>query len=122
MTKTADDLKGQDYIDSRDIIESAQELRDDESMKSDILTDDETAMLEFDDTCGDDMSEYVDGATMIRKDRFEDYARQHAEDIGAINGSGGWPLSCIDWTRAARELSCNYSLVVFLGYDYYVRL
>lgn len=33
-----------------------------------------------------------------------DYARQLAEDIGAWTGKHIWPLSCIDWEDAWREL------------------
>lgn len=77
MTKTASDLKGEDYIDSRDIIAAALELRVEITYGEDDLT--------LDDSCGDGMAEYVDGANMIREDRFEDYARELAKDIGAIN-------------------------------------
>jgi hypothetical protein len=32
-----------------------------------------------------------------------------------------WPLTCIDWERAARELAYDYSSVSFDGTDYYIR-
>src|SRR4051812_23122969 len=53
------------------------------------------------------------GATLIREDHFEDYARQFAEDIGAINSDASWPYTCIDWERAARELQMDYTSVEF---------
>lgn len=46
--------------------------------------------------------------TMIPDWEFEEYARTLAEDIGAIDGKQGWPLYCIDWERAAKELMMDY--------------
>jgi len=39
----------------------------------------------------------------------EDFARQLAEDIGAINNNASWPNNCIDWEFAAKELMHDYS-------------
>ena len=63
------------------------------------------------------------GATLIRESYFEDYAQQLAEDIGAIDPkkSYGWPLDCIDWEQAARELQQDYTSVEYDGITYWVR-
>lgn len=61
------------------------------------------------------------GETLIRDDHFEDYARQLAEDIGAINPDASWPNNCIDWERAANELQVDYTSVDFDGVTYWVR-
>ena len=61
------------------------------------------------------------GAEMIREDEFQDYARTLAEDIGAIDDEARWPAHCIDWKRAADELSMDYSSVTIAGVDYYYR-
>tara|TARA_R110000868_G_scaffold269128_1_gene528496 strand:+ start:213 stop:725 length:513 start_codon:yes stop_codon:yes gene_type:complete len=37
----------------------------------------------------------------------EDYAQELADEIGAIPPGVGWPCTCIDWGRAARELFCG---------------
>jgi antirestriction protein len=37
-------------------------------------------------------------------DSEEDFAQSLADDLGAVPDDLGWPLSCIDWERAAREL------------------
>ena len=42
---------------------------------------------------------------------LEDYAQQLAEDTGAIDEDARWPHNCIDWERAARELSYDYTLI-----------
>ena len=61
-----------------------------------------------------------DGIFLIAKDAFEDYAKELAEDIGvAPPDDAGWPLYCIDWKRAARELSLDYHAVDFDGTTYY---
>jgi 3-methyladenine DNA glycosylase/8-oxoguanine DNA glycosylase len=61
------------------------------------------------------------GATLIRDSYFEDYARQYADDMGAINAQASWPNNCIDWKRAASELQMDYTSVDFDGVAYWVR-
>lgn len=38
----------------------------------------------------------------------EDFAQELADQIGAIDRHLSWPHTCIDWTRAARELMYDY--------------
>jgi antirestriction protein len=54
---------------------------------------------------------------------FEDYARDLAEDIGAISYElhNNWPLYCIDWERAARDLKMDYTSFTFDGQEWLVR-
>jgi hypothetical protein len=62
------------------------------------------------------------GVTLIPESGFQDYARELAEDIGAIDPQAGWPLHCIDWERAANELATDYTLIEYDGDSYYYRL
>lgn len=39
----------------------------------------------------------------------EDFARETAEQLGAIDNNLSWPYTCIDWEFAARELMYDYS-------------
>jgi predicted lipid-binding transport protein (Tim44 family) len=61
------------------------------------------------------------GATLIRDSYFKDYAQELADDIGAIDRNAKWPLDCIDWEKAARELQMDYTSVEFSGVTYWVR-
>ena len=61
------------------------------------------------------------GVTLIHEADFEDYARELAEDIGAIGRSLEWPAYCIDWEWAARELKMDYSEIEYKGETYYYR-
>jgi hypothetical protein len=61
------------------------------------------------------------GATLIRDSYFTEYARELTEDIGAIPNDAAWPLHCIDWEWAARELRMDYTPVEFDGVTYWVR-
>lgn len=65
--------------------------------------------------------DYRYGATVIRDDEFEDYARQLAEDIGAIDSEASWPLGCIDWAEAARLLQQDYTSFEYDGCTWWVR-
>jgi antirestriction protein len=60
-------------------------------------------------------------AQLIAESDFEDYARELAEDIGAIPDDASWPCTCIDWEKAARELQTDYSSVTYDGTDYLYR-
>jgi hypothetical protein len=59
--------------------------------------------------------------TLIRDEYFEEYAKELARDIGAINDDMQWPYTCIDWTEAAEELQQDYSTVDFGDETYWYR-
>jgi antirestriction protein len=59
--------------------------------------------------------------TLIPDYEFEDYARELADDIGAINKNASWPNTCIDWEQAARELQMDYTTVEYDGTTYWYR-
>jgi multidrug efflux pump subunit AcrA (membrane-fusion protein) len=50
------------------------------------------------------------GVTLIPTSDFEDYARDAA-----------WPLTCIDWAQAAKELASDYTIITYRGNGYYYR-
>lgn len=66
-------------------------------------------------------SDWNYGEALIRDSYFEDYARQLAEDIGAIPDDAKWPCTCIDWEKAASELQQDYTAVDFDGVTYWTR-
>lgn len=65
--------------------------------------------------------EFLHGETLIREDHFEDYARELAEDLGALKHCDHWPATCIDWEKAANELRWDYAEAEFLGHTYFFR-
>jgi hypothetical protein len=67
--------------------------------------------------CGD----WRYGEALIRESYFVEYAKQLAEDIGAISGKETWPLACLDWEQAADELKQDYTELDFDGVSYYIR-
>lgn len=60
-------------------------------------------------------------SALIPEDEFADHARELAEDIAAISDSDRWPLTCIDWEQAARELQHDYSCIEWDGTTYFFR-
>jgi hypothetical protein len=112
-----------DRIDSRDLIQEADELRarlDDPEAEP--LDDEERATLTAIDELADaGIEDWQYGAQLIPEDDFEDFARELAEETGLIDESATWPHTCIDWERAATELSTDYTTVEYLGTTYYVR-
>ena len=59
--------------------------------------------------------------TLIRDSYFRDYAEELADDCGLIPKNAQWPMTCIDWERAARELRYDYSGVDIDGATYWTR-
>ena len=68
-----------------------------------------------------DYSDWRDGVTLIRDSYFETYAQEFAEDIGAIDRTGGWPACHIDWEAAGDSLKGDYTAVEWDGVTYWYR-
>jgi len=62
-----------------------------------------------------------DGVYFIDEDYFEDYAKEFAHDIGAIDDETTWPATHIDWAAAADEIRYDYTEVEFQGNTYLFR-
>ena len=65
--------------------------------------------------------DYRYGEAAIRDTYFKEYAQELASDIGAMRDKQAWPLNCIDWEKATRELQMDYSSIDFDGVTYWVR-
>ena len=125
MTK---DTRDDNIIDSRDVIERYEELRDE---NEDLEGKELEAWLEENgeefkalmDLCddADGFSDWKDGMTLIKDSYFKTYAEGLACDVGLIKGPLHWPFNCIDWGTAADELQGDYSSVDFAGETYWGR-
>jgi hypothetical protein len=139
-TETREINNREDIIDSRDIIARIEyltslEIEDHENreaLSGDDLHDYAPLLDEIDAdelkvlrALADEGSDYAPdwewGATLIRDTYFEDYARDLAEDIGAISKDNVWPATCINWERASEELKMDYSEIEFGGVTYWIR-
>lgn len=117
------------YLDTRDLakrqseIESEIEEIEESTPTQERLEDREELQEELSEIeaiegyCAD----FKYGETLIPEEDFEDYARELAEDLGSISDDATWPANCIDWKRAALELSQDYTLIEYQGTSYYVR-
>ena len=136
MNTTTLDLSA-DIIDVRDIIERIEELEndietqeesDDEPTQSmlKVLRDELEAltaiMAELQGMGGDEQwrGDWYP-MTLIRDSHFRDYAEELADDCGLVPRDAAWPLTCIDWDQAARELRYDYSVVDIDGATYWTR-
>lgn len=107
-------------IDTRDLIDELESLRETDSDLIDAVERDRMAAIEsLIDELGDE-ARY--GVALIPEYEFVDYAREFAEDIGAMPEGNAWPTYCIDWEYAARELRMDYTSVRFYGVDYLCRV
>jgi hypothetical protein len=135
---------GSDVIDSRNVIARTEIYRaaveemgvDPETVDSDLdfdgvenLDADQLEIVEefaklkaLDEAGADSASDWRYGATLIRDSYFEDYARELADDIGAVDGDARHGrITCIDWELAASQLQADYTSIEFDGETYWVR-
>jgi len=123
MAQTTEISSMEDIIDVRDIVARIESLEDteDEDEKTELARLTEL----MDDLAGNGGDEQWRGVwypiTLIRDSYFEDYARELADDIGAIDSKAGWPNTCIDWEQAARELQMDYTTAELDGITYWYR-
>ena len=126
-----DDASRQDRLDSRDLITLRSELADeldlmlDEDGEDGLYTaeeiEDVREQIAEIDNLEDQIGEWTYGASLIADYAFEDYARELADEIGAVDTDAGWPTACIDWEQAARELQMDYYTVDIQGETFWVR-
>jgi hypothetical protein len=125
MPTAPQDFRNADVIDSRDLIEALADLEPGIEVAGeadDALTDEERELVAaIRELAEEGVEDWEYGATLIAEHYFEDYARELAEDLGAVPHKDTWPTSFINWERAARELQMDYTTVEFLGTTYYVR-
>lgn len=137
-------------IDSRDVIKRIEELEGERTNLAETLADvnDDTsalkdspeaidaaeALAKWDEENGDDLKalkalaeeasgtpDWPYGETLIRDSYFETYARELADDIGAVKDDASWPNNHIDWKAASEALQQDYFEVDFAGVTYWVR-
>ena len=124
------------YLDLQELYDEMESLRPDCEYWASLTAEEEAAQQ--DDYPGlediarfgeleqlfDELGEDARWETAIPESEFEDYARELAEDIGAVpdrRQPDQWPTYCIDWAYAARELRHDYTPFQFEGIDYLVR-
>jgi len=100
------------------------DMRDDEECEMEGHEEQELEeLLELENEMGCTLeSADQNGLYFIDEDYFEDYARELAYDLGAINYAEEWPANHIDWEAAADELRRDYTEVEFEGNNYLVRV
>lgn len=136
--ETTVDLRA-DIIDVRDIIARVQELRAERDEYNDKMgapdawdgvpdgEPEELSMLEgiLSELAGYGGDEEFDGewypVTLVHDGYFQEYAQELAEDCGMVDTSASWPMNCIDWEQAARDLQMDYSNIEICGATYWYR-
>lgn len=112
-------------LDSRDIIARLDDV--DDELDDDDLDDSERTELENERDAlrhicaqGEDSPDWPYGETLIHDDYFVEWAKQLADDIGAIDANAGWPLAHIDWEAAADALRQDYFEIEWDGHTYWL--
>lgn len=123
------------YMDVRELADEWEEATDELALEeSDRMLDDDTREdlretdRKFRELCDElgltpnnepsTLRWYADhvGGPIIRADTFEDYARDYAEEIGAISET--WPSNHVNWARAADELRQDWYEFSWDGHEW----
>lgn len=112
-------MKLNGIIDSRDLIERLEELQQRDDLSAD--AQEELKALQEADAELQGFSDYRYGLTLVADYLFQEYAQELAEDCGMMPEDLHWPLNCIDWEHAARELRYDYTSVELFGQTYWTR-
>ena len=123
-TRRIDISNRDDHIDIRHAFDRVVELEGEQGHEADEEWMSLTSLLEDCEGYGGDEQWRGDWypATLIRDSHFQDYARELAEETSGVDFSKQtWPLTCIDWQQAARELQMDYTAVEFGGVTYWTR-
>jgi len=114
-----------DLLDSRKIDERIDELESElelmpEAERGDSDEHHELKMwLEFRENAN--TSEWRHGVTFIADPYFVEYAKELAEDIGAVGRDQQWPFCHIDWEAAADALKMDYTELDIEGRTFWRR-
>ena len=122
-TETREITNSEDLIDSRDVIDriaSLQECKDADNV-TDYEQEELNSLIKLAEEGEQNTEGWKYGATLIRYSYFENYARDLAEDIGAIQSDQQWPCMYIDWERATDALCEDYTKIDFDGVTYLAR-
>jgi len=114
----------EDEEDAKDAWDTACEERDDaQKAAADWYAEYGEEFAALDAACeeGEGYGDWSHGETLISEDSFTEYARELAEDIGAIDRNAAWPLRHIDWDAAADELKTDYMEITLFGKTFLMR-
>ena len=128
-----------DVIDVRDIIARVLELRGERDEYNDEMGSpdawdgvpdgepEELAMLEdiLSGLAGYGGDEEFEGhlypVELIADGYFQEYTQNLAEECGMVDTNARWPMTCIDWEQAARELQMDYNYIQIHDSSYWYR-
>lgn len=123
-TYDLDTLVSRGYIDSSDLITRHAELEslvnEDATDDDDLMAEERAELAELTEIIeeGSGIPDWTYGVVLIPEYQFEDYARELANDIGAIDRDAGWPVDYIDWALAADALKMDYTEIEIRGVTY----
>jgi len=94
------DVQNFDNLQDIDILNEIADCSDLSDYEWDVISAGIDAGIDIDNIADAYQGEYKDD---------EDFAREMADSLGAVDKNASWPMNCIDWEQAAKELMYDYS-------------
>ena len=111
---------GDEYIDSRDVIERINTLASDASSPDDDEKEELAQLLALQAQVKKYCSDWEHGVTLVREDCFVEYCQEEVEDCGYLASDLPWWIA-IDWDKTARNMRGDYTPAAVDGYTYLFR-
>ena len=111
---------GDDYIDSRDVIERIKTLASDEALLDDAEKEELEHLLDLQEQVEHCCADWQYGVTLIREECFVEYCQEEVEDCGYIPRDLPWWIA-VDWDKTARNMRADCTTVEVDGYTYLFR-
>ena len=111
---------GDDYIDSRAVIERINTLASDEALLDDAEKEELARLLDLQERVKKYCSDWEYGVTLIREDCFVEYCQEEVEDCGYIPRDLPWWIA-VDWKKTAHNMRADYTPVDVAGHTYLFR-
>lgn len=113
------DLEDRDEKDLAEIDFKKEEL---EEVKIELAEWIDENQEEFDEleTLENEISEFMNGETLIPEDEWEEYVEEFLKDCGDLPDNIPWYI-VIDWSQTAKIFAQGYSLIDYQGTTYYYR-
>ena len=111
---------GDEYIDSRDVIERIAALASDEAALDDNEKEELEQLLNLQAQVTQYCTDWQYGVGLIREDCFIEYCQEEVEDCGYIPRDLPWWIA-VDWKKTAHNMRADYTPVDVAGHTYLFR-
>lgn len=97
------------------LVDRLEELADEDELSYEDRLEKQVLEKALEELASVDERDLHGGLTLVSDGSFREYAMDLAYDSGLVPDELLWPMRCIDWDQAARELQMDYTPIEVFG-------